>query len=211
MSSEQTQEKKSGTHQFVELVLIVAVAVGLAFGIQALLVKPYRIPSGSMEPTLAIGQRVLVNRLAADISDPAVGDIMVFTPPSGASPPSGSTQPQCGVEPPVGQACGVPTKGEADDTFIKRVVGLPGDKLSVVGGHVIRNGKRESDSYINPCSGGQGCDFPRTFTVPPDHYFMMGDNRGNSDDSRYWGPIPRSSIIGEAFATYWPPDRIGLL
>src|SRR6195952_1119844 len=100
MSPEQTQEKKSGTHQFVELVLIVAVAVGLAFGTQALRVKPYRIPSGSMEPTLAIGQRVLVNRLAADISDPAVGDIMVFTPPSGSPPPARPTQPPGGGGPP---------------------------------------------------------------------------------------------------------------
>jgi signal peptidase I len=87
----------------------------------------------------------------------------------------------------------------------------PGDRLSVQEGHVILNGERQRESYTRPCGGSDDCSFPREITVPADHYFMMGDNRGASDDSRFWGPVPREWIIGGAFATYWPPDRIGLL
>jgi signal peptidase I len=191
----------------LELVLIVAVALGLALGIQAFLVKPYRIPSESMVPTLQIGQRVLVNRIGARFSDPSVGDIVVFHPPAGAERSN-----ECGGgPPPAGQACDVPTKTRADVNFIKRVVAGPGDKISVRGGHVILNGKRQSEPFIEPCGGGEACDLPKEITVPADHYFMMGDNRGSSDDSRFWGPVPRDWIIGKAFATYWPPKRIGLL
>lgn len=197
--------KKSLGGSILELVVIVAVALGLALGIQAFLVKPYRIPSESMVPTLEIGQRVLVNRLGTHFGDPEVGDILVFHPPKGAE------VNQCGAPRKAGQACTLPTPGEADVNYIKRVVGVPGDRLSIVNGHVIRNGKREDDSYIQPCGGGEACTLPRPFTVPAGHWFMMGDNRGASDDSRFWGPVPKAWIIGEAFATYWPLDRIGLL
>ena len=98
--------------------------------------------------------------------------------------------------------------------FIKRVVGKPGDTIAIRNGHVFRNGKREKDPYINDtCNGdlGRGCNLPVPIKIPAGHWFMMGDNRGESDDSRFWGPVPRSWIIGSAFATYWPPKRIGLL
>jgi signal peptidase I len=201
------QAEKSAAGSVLELVMIVAVALGLALAIQALLVKPYRIPSGSMLPTLKVGQRVLVNRLGNRFNDPKVGEIMVFHPPAGAEG-SGDT---CGASKPDGQACAKPTPEKASVNFIKRVVGLPGDHISIRDGHVIRNGKREKDGYIAPCAGGSACNLPETITIPPDHYFMMGDNRGASDDSRYWGPVPRKWIIGGAFATYWPPRQIGLL
>jgi signal peptidase I len=196
----------SGRGSLTELVLIVVVAVGLALLIQAFLVKPYRIPSASMEPTLAIGQRVLVNRLGHRFGDPQVGDIEVFHPPAGAEQPGGQ---QCGAQPPDGQVCMKETPAEAQTTFIKRVVAGPGDRIHVLGGHVFRNGKRVDEPYVRACTGG-GCDFPRDVTVPAGHWFMMGDNRGDSDDSRYWGPVPRDWLIGEAFATYWPPKRIGI-
>jgi signal peptidase I len=200
--------EKSAGGSILELVMIVAVALALALGIQAFLVKPYRIPSGSMLPTLKIGQRVLVNRLGNRFNDPKVGEIVVFHPPAGAE----GTGDTCGdTSHKPGQACDKPTPQKASVNFIKRVVGLPGDRLSIVNGHVIRNGKREKDSYIAPCAGGSACNLPQTITVPPDHYFMMGDNRGESDDSRFWGPVPRKWIIGGAFATYWPPKQIGLL
>ena len=100
----------------------------------------------------------------------------------------------------------------ADENFIKRIVAGPGDTLSIEDGIPIVNGEPfEGDWEIRPCRGIGGCDFPREITIPPDHYFMMGDNRGASDDSRYWGPVPRDWIIGEAFFTYWPPKRIGFL
>jgi signal peptidase I len=174
-------------------VVIVVLAIGLALGVQAFLVKPYQIPSPSMEPTLDVGQRVLVNRLSYRLGgDPDIGDI---------------ERP----EREAGQACPEPTAEEADTNFIKRVVALPGDQLKVLNGIPIVNGKPvEGDWEIRPCRGLGGCDFPKEITIPPDHYFMMGDNRGASDDSRYWGPVPRDWLIGTAFATYWPPDRIGL-
>ena len=197
----------SGLKSLVELVVTVAVAVGLALLIQAFVVKPYRIPSPSMEPTLAIGQRVLANRLT---DSPSLGDVVVFHPPHGADP----ITPVCGSASEGdghGQACDQPTAAESTQTFIKRVVGMPGDHLSIVNGHVYRNGKREADSYIRPCGADSSCNFPQTITVPPGHYFMMGDNRGASDDSRFWGPVPQSWVIGVAFFTYWPPSRIGTL
>ena len=200
---------KSGSGSLLELVLIIATALGLALAIQALLVKPYRIPSESMEPTLDVGQRVLVNRIGNRFSRPELGEVMVFHPPAGAERAN-----QCGdAGQGQGQAapCGRPTPQPADVNFIKRVVGLPGDRISVRDGHVIRNGRPVREPYTRPCGGDDGCNFPQEITIPPGHYFMMGDNRGSSDDSRFWGPVPRDWIIGPAFATYWPPGRVGIL
>jgi signal peptidase I len=197
---------KSGSLR--ELVLIVVVALGLALLIQAFLIKPYRIPSESMEPTLDIGQRVLVDRIGNRVGDPHVGDIVVFHPPAGAESPFGE---QCGSPPPEGQVCIEGTPEEADTTFIKRIVAGPGDEIRIVDGRVIRNGVPAREPFILPCGGGEGCTFPREAQVPRGEYFMMGDNRGSSDDSRFWGTVPRDWIIGGAFATYWPPKRIGLL
>ncbi len=191
----------------IELVVTIAIAVVLALLIQAFIVKPYRIPSGSMEPTLSISQRVLANRL---INHPSIGDIVVFHPPVGAEQGTGL----CG-NPNEGaghqQPCGAPTARQSSTTFIKRVVAGPGDRISIRNGHVIRNGVAEKDSYINTCGGAPDCDFPKSIVVPPGDYFMMGDNRGASDDSRFWGPVPNSWVIGVAFFTYWPPDKIGFL
>ena len=188
---------------------MVALAFGLALLIQAFLIKPYQIPSGSMEPTLDIGQRVLVNRVGYHFSDPDVGDIVVFHPPEGAV-----NGQECGVEPvPPKEVCPEPVDEEADTNFIKRIVAGPGDRLSVKNGHPVVNGVEAKEDFIEPCRDGTGskCNFPKPITIPPNEYFMMGDNRGSSDDSRFWGPVPRDWIIGQAFFTYWPPDRIGIL
>jgi signal peptidase I len=201
-----TQDRSSLGNSLVELVLIVAVALGLALGIQAFLVKPYRIPSPSMVPTLTPGQRVLVNRIGNNFGDPAIGDITVFHPPTGAEDGK-----ECGAQHRDDQPCPLPTPKKADVNFIKRIVAGPGDRLSIVDGHVVLNGKPRKEPFIRPCGGGEGCNLPMSITIPPKHYFMMGDNRGSSDDSRFWGPVPRDWIIGNAFATYWPPKRIGLL
>jgi signal peptidase I len=193
------------------LVVIVALALALALGIQAWIVKPYQIPSASMEPTLDIGQRVLVNRFLFHFKDPQIGDIVVFHPPAGAD-----NGPNCGVKvkgrEPVGAGmpCPEPTSGQSDQNFIKRIVAGPGDTLSVNEGHPVLNGEiQEDEPFTNPCGAAGACNLPKTITIPADHYFMMGDNRGASDDSRFWGPVPRDWIIGEAFATYWPPNRVG--
>jgi signal peptidase I len=207
-----TATKKSVTSSIVELVVIVAIALGLALGIQAFLVKPYRIPSGSMLPTLHINQRVLVDRIGSHFSSPHVGDIIVFHPPKnyaeGCANPS---EGQNGAGQNAAKPCGVAETQESSETFIKRVVGVGGDRISIVNGHVIRNGVHEKDSYIVQCHGDGSCDFPGTITVPKGDYYMMGDNRPDSEDSRFWGPVPKSWIIGKAFFTYWPPDRLGFL
>jgi signal peptidase I len=203
--SVRSKRAKSRTGSLIELAVIVAVAVGLALGIQQWIVKPYRIPSGSMEPTLKIGQRVLVDRIGMHFGDPHVGEIAVFNPPENAQ------QEVCGLARPNGAACSQPEPKRSNTYFIKRIVAGPGDVISITEGHVIRNGKREPDSYIRQCGGAAQCNFPTPIKIPADHWFMMGDNRGESDDSRFWGPVPTGWIIGGAFATYWPPDRIGIL
>ena len=203
--SKPAKEKKSGAGALVELVVIVAVALGLALGIQAFLIKPYRIPSESMEPTLDVGQRVLVNRIGNRWSDPEIGEILVF------HPPKGSESNTCGARPKEGQPCPLPTSTRSDVNFIKRVVAGPGDRLSIRNGRVVLNGKLQKETFIRPCDSGAECTFPETITIPPGHWFMMGDNRGQSDDSRFWGPVPKKWIIGGAFATYWPPKRVGTL
>jgi signal peptidase I len=196
----------------VELVVTVAVAVGLALLIEAYLVKPYKVPTGSMLPTLAIGQRILVNRLD---THPGIGDVVVFHPPHGADLGSGQCdevrQGFTATGAALAQPCDRPLASESRQTFVKRVVGLPGDVLRISGGHVIRNGRREPDAYITACGVAAECTFSRPVRVPAGEYYMMGDNRGDSDDSRYWGPVARRYIIGVAFFTYWPPSRIGVL
>jgi signal peptidase I len=196
-------------NQVVEFVLIVVVALGLAFAIQAWVVKPYRIPSLSMYPTLKKGQRVLVDRIGNDFFGPSIGDIVVFHPPAGAA------DEICGdLHEKAGAACDRPTKQASTDNYIKRVVGLPGDLIKIIAGRVWRNGKPEKQSYADfaGCnSSAPDCNYPTPIRIPAGHYFMMGDNRDQSDDSRFWGPVPRGWIIGEAFFTYWPPDRIGFL
>jgi signal peptidase I len=139
---------------------------------------------------------------------PQIGDVVVFNPPHGAD-----LQPAaCGVSGEGGDSatpCDRPTPTRSSQTFIKRVVGVEGDRIAVRNGHVIRNGRIQSEPFAASCQPGSGCDFPRAVTVPRGDVYLMGDNRGNSDDSRYWGPVPRSWIIGKAFASYWPPGRLG--
>lgn len=187
--------------------MIVALAIGLALAIQAWVVKPYQIPSQSMEPTLDVNQRVLVNRVLFHLRDPRTGDIVVFHPPKGADRGN-----QCGIEPnPADRPCPEPTPEKSETNFIKRIVAGPGDRLRIEDGHPVVNGEAANEDFIIPCRGGGGCSMPEEITIPPDHYFMMGDNRGASEDSRFWGPVPRDWIIGQAFATYWPPQKIGPL
>lgn len=187
--------------------MIIALALGLALGIQAFVVKPYQIPSESMEPTLDVGQRVLVNRFLYRFSEPQIGDVVVFHPPIGAE-----RGRQCAAPREEGQPCPRASARQSDQNFIKRIVAGPGDTVSVEDGHPVVNGiTQRRETFTTDCGGGSVCNLPTPIRVPADHYFMMGDNRGASDDSRFWGPIPRDWLIGKAFATYWPPRKIGLL
>jgi signal peptidase I len=161
-------------------------------------VGEYRVTSSSMEPTLQIGERLAASNSGA----PAIGDIVVFHPPTGAR----ASDPVCGVSDQGGgssQPCGAPIPSESSAIFVKRVVAGPGDLISIVDGHVIRNGVRETDGYIAPCADGDTCSFPTPVRVPAGEYYMMGDNRGVSDDSRFWGPVPRAWIIGTVVRCSW--------
>jgi signal peptidase I len=165
----------------LEVALIVALAIGLALSVQAYAVKPYRIPSESMVPTLQVGDQVIVNRFSHHLgARPEVGDIVVFHPPIATN-----------------------------ETFIKRVVGVSGDRLAIRDGRVVRNGDLQEEPYARPCGVGPKCDMPRPVKVPDGHVYVLGDNRGASQDSRFWGSVPVSDVIGEAVAIYWPPGRAG--
>ena len=153
------------------------------------------IPSGGMIPTLYPGDMVLVDRDAYLHATPAIGDIIVFHPPVGADTGTAG----CATRPPRGQACATAHQRESQALFIKRVVAGPGDRISIRNGHVIRNGTPASESFIQPCDAqAMGCNFPRALTVPAGGYYVLGDNRGGSYDSRYWGPVTAASIMGRA-------------
>ncbi|MBA2348353.1 MAG: signal peptidase I [Solirubrobacterales bacterium] len=199
---------------FLELVGILIVAIGLALLIQAFLVKPYKIPSESMVPTLEVGQRVVANRIGDRFTDPEIGEIIIFHPPAtvdddGPSGKGGSGI--CGVGGSEEAPCARPFPEASKQNFVKRVVAGPGDRIAVEDDHVVLNGKRQKEPFIETECGGGPANFPKPITVPAGHWFMMGDNRECSEDSRFWGPVPRDWIIGGAFVTYWPPKRIGLL
>jgi signal peptidase I len=155
--------------------------------------REYRVPAGSMEPALAIGTHVLVRPIT---SVPQIGEVVVFYPPKEAA------TEVCGPKPHTvklgGAACSEPVPEPGSVKFIKRIVAGPGDTISIVEGHVIRNGVREQDSYIKPCGSSPECNFPTPIKIPAGHWFMLGDNRGESDDSRFWGPVPTGWIIGVA-------------
>lgn len=187
-----------------DVVALSALLFVVTQGVEALVVKPFSVTNNSMVPTLLVGEQVLVDRFTPRFDAPDRGDIVVFYPPAGA--PDGA----CGVQRVVAQACPRPTRERSNTLFIKRVVAVPGDRLSVLNGLVSIDGQVQAAPHI----GTEGvacamCDLPMEVTVPPDHYFMMGDNRAGSDDSRLWGPVPRAWIVGRTFFSYWPPSRFG--
>jgi signal peptidase I len=155
-----------------------------------------RVASISMLPTLHVGQPITVDLDAYRTTRPAIGDIIVFHPPRGAD----SLSPVCGVaREGIGRprVCGAPRPRESKETFVERLVALPGDRIFIRNGHVIRNGSREKDRYIERCGSDSDCNFPTPVVIPAGDYFMMGDNRGLSDDSRFWGPVHESWILGK--------------
>jgi signal peptidase I len=175
--------KRKSVRVAIEWGAILVVAVLAAVLIRTFVVQPFYIPSGSMEPTLNVGDRVLVNKLSYDLHAVHRGDIVVFKkPPNDTSP---------GVK-----------------DLIKRVIGLPGENISGRSGHVYIDGHELAEPWLP--KGVTTAPFPTT-VIPPGEYFMMGDNRGDSADSRIIGPVPKSLFIGRAFLRVWPLSRIGTL
>jgi signal peptidase I len=180
--------------------LTIGIAVGVVLAFEAEVAKPFRIPSASMEPTLhcahpadgceaRFSDRVLACEICLRLSGPKPGQIMVFHSPLGAK-----------------RRCGV------GGIYVKRVIGLPGDRVREnAASYLVVNGRRLEEPYISSAvRAGDTTYRGSSWRVPPGEYFMVGDNRGNSCDSRVWGAVPRSALLGVVVATYWPPSRLSL-
>jgi signal peptidase I len=154
-----------------------------------------------MEPTLRIRDRVY----GVDDDTPERGDLYVFHPPAGA------LEQRCGVPKRHGRACPDPTPGTASLVFIKRIVGLPGDRLKVVRNRVVIDGRPLREPYVHTSPCVVVCNLRREIVIPPGHYFMVGDNRGQSDDSRDWGPVPKDALLKRVVFRYLPLSRLGSL
>jgi signal peptidase I len=186
-------KRQSSTRWIREALIVVVVAILVAVLLRAFVVQTFYIPSGSMEPTLQIGDRILVNKLSYDFHAVHQGDIVVF-----ARPPA--------------ENCGGP---EVND-LVKRVIGLPGQTISLAKGYVYINGKRLDESWLPaeeqgitvPGPSGTPYSLVRPYHIPANDYFVMGDNRQDSCDSRYWGPISKSLIVGKVELRVWPLSSI---
>jgi signal peptidase I len=188
----------------IDWLVTIAGAILIVLAVKQWIVNPYRIPSESMEPTLHCARpaqgclasrsdRVLACRICYELGSPHRGDIVVFqTPPAAAT------------------ACG------EGGIYVKRLIGLPGDTVHEDDhGYIWVNGKKLDEPYVSSLSRFQDIEKNTSFRghtwqVPKGQYFFMGDNRANSCDSRMWGTVPRSGLIGKVIATYWPPWRISI-
>lgn len=187
-SSPVVKEDKPGwKKELQENLVTVLLAMGLAVGCRSVIAEPRWIPSGSMLPTLEIGDRLVVEKLSYRFRLPERGDIIVFYPPK-----------ELGFE----------------GAYIKRAIGLPGDKIRIAEGLVYINGIPLSEVYIESppnytCPGQCGIESEEdTFTVPEGSYFVMGDNRNDSQDSHVWGFLPKENIIGRTVLRFWPLNRL---
>src|SRR4051812_17371641 len=187
-------------HPVIDTAITLIIALAIAYATQLWIVKPYRVPSPSMETTLHVGDRILAARFLYRFTDPARGEILVFHP-NGFG----------GQAERVSHVAGV--------TFVKRLIGLPNEWLGPADGRLWVCQRRPPATAQAPArpSGCRSLNEPYVSSpqedfgpihVPAGRYFMMGDNRSNSDDSRIWGPIRRGQILGRVFATYWPPPRL---
>lgn len=179
----QAQESASFSRWLLEWALLILLAFIIAGAVKTFVVQPFVVPSGSMEPTIQIGDRVFANKFIYRFTSPKRGDIIVFEPWRA---------------------------GQED--LIKRVIAVGGQTIAMrADGRFTIDGKPFDEPYLTP---GNRITTPGRllpYRVPRGYVFVMGDNRNNSGDSRFNGPVPMSRILGEAFVTYWPPTRIGTL
>ncbi|MDO8915073.1 MAG: signal peptidase I [Coriobacteriia bacterium] len=174
----QSSDTMSFGRWLLELAVLLVLAWALAWGIKSYVVQPFIIPSSSMEPTLIISDRVLVNRFIYRFTKPAPGDIVVFVSPE-----------------------------EGNIDLIKRVIAVGGQTIDIRDGKVFVDGTQRVEPFVNAAYPDH-YDADAPFTVPEGSVYVMGDNRPNSKDSRYIGAQPVSRILGRAFAIYWPLGRL---
>jgi signal peptidase I len=220
-------QRNSALRFLKELPVLIALALGIALLIKAFLVQAFYIPSASMEPTLTRGDRVLVNKLSYRFGEPERGDVIVFRDPYPDPCESGEESAGCNESLPrkaldwFAEVFGLPTGNTRD--FIKRIVALPGETIEMVDGDVYVCGQADCDPVDKngEPKDGRLIDFPSSdeegpqkddqtlakFVVPDDQYYVLGDNRENSSDSRVFRGVEREEIVGKAFVTVWPPTR----
>lgn len=189
-----------------ELPLLIVVALAIALVIKVFLFQAFYIPSASMENTLMVNDRILVSKFAYDFSTPQPGQIVVFVPPSLASelppPPTGLA----GLFNTVKSDLGLPS---ATDNYIKRVIAVGGDTVEIRHATLYVNGNSIDEPYLDADARKPTSMLNYgPYTVPAQHLFVMGDNRGDSQDSRYFGAIPESSVVGQAVVRIWPFTRL---
>ncbi|MDX2212742.1 MAG: signal peptidase I [Oculatellaceae cyanobacterium bins.114] len=166
---------------WIESIKTIGLSLFLALGVRTAVAEPRYVPTGSMEPTIHVNDRVLIDKISYRFSQPQRGDIAMFSPPD------------------------ILLQQNLRDDLIKRVIGLPGETVEVKDGHVYINNKPLQENYIAaPPEYQWGPE-----VVPPDSYLVLGDNRNNSYDSHFWGYVPRERIIGRAMLRFWPLDRLG--
>jgi signal peptidase I len=205
--TDQADKKQPGLLAVVrETVVLVALAILLAVVFKTFLVAAFYIPSGSMESTLNVSDRVLVEKVSYRFGDVENGDVVVFVHDDLVLEPNGSSNPIARFFSSLGQAIGLVPPSDRD--FIKRVVGVPGDEIACQDGRLLRNGKPVAEPYLDPGVTTDGC---KTTVVPAGKLYVMGDNRTNSQDSRAFGVIDRSDVVGRAFVRIWPLTHVGWL
>lgn len=172
--------------QVVEFALTILVAVAVASAVRGFVIEPYVVPSGSMLPTIQLKDQVLANKFVYRFRTPQPGEIVVFDNP-------------------------MKTPGEP--TFIKRVIAVGGQTVDLRSGHVYVDGDELTEPYTygQPSDPLMGSTVTFPVTIPTDSVWLMGDNRTESKDCRWFGPVKLTAVHGQAFFTYWPADRIGVL
>jgi signal peptidase I len=187
-------------HWAKELGLLVAVALLVVWPLRTFVAQAYYIPSASMTPQLAVNDRVIVSKLAYDLHDPHRGDIVVFDAPPGLPvPPDRASAPIRFI-----RRLFQPSTQE----FIKRVVALPGERVEARQGRIFIDRKPLVEPYLPAGTSTQPFD---ATVVPAGELWVMGDNRSNSEDSRVFGPIRRSTVVGRAVVRVWPVQRMSFL
>lgn len=170
---------------FLDVLEVIVFAVAIFLFLYLLVLQPHKIKGASMEPNFPNGEYLLTDKVTYRFGEPKRGDVIVFKAPTGDG-----------------------------EEYIKRIIGLPGEKIAVRNGQVILNGKELDEKYIpeiSPTYGGAFLQENETFTIPEGHYFVLGDNRPHSSDSRSWGTITKDKITGRAWLVYWPPKNAGVV